>query len=101
MKISKHILLIFIMIFLFLSFLDTDLAFSQIERFIPREGETIEVWRITSDPTVRDWANYHNTQCWSPDGRYICFTHYASNGKEFGTAEAAEVTYTTFMRIRT
>jgi len=51
---------------------------SQIERFIPRQGGTTEVWRITNDPTMRDWANYHNVNCWSPDGRYICFTHYAA-----------------------
>jgi hypothetical protein len=65
-------------------------ARSQVDRFIPL-GQSTEVWRITQDPTVRDWANYHNTQCWSSDGRYICFTHFASNGTEFGTREAAEV----------
>ncbi|MHC4582526.1 MAG: hypothetical protein ACYS14_13805, partial [Planctomycetota bacterium] len=62
-----------------------------IERFKPREGDAIEVWRITNDPTVRDHANYHNTQCWSPDGRYLCFTHYASDGRQFGSSSAAEV----------
>ena len=86
MKNRKHILIIFTM-----TFLNTVLLFSQIERFIPKEGEAIEAWRITHDPIVRDWANYHNTQCWSPDGRYVCFTHFASNGEEFGTSEAAEV----------
>jgi len=48
------------------------------ERFRARDGAAIELWRITNDPTVRDHANYHNTQCWSPDGRYIGFTHYAA-----------------------
>ncbi|MFQ5808076.1 MAG: hypothetical protein ACE5JM_00535, partial [Armatimonadota bacterium] len=48
------------------------------ERFRARDGAAIELWRITNDPTVRDSANYHNTQCWSPDGRYICFTHSAA-----------------------
>jgi dipeptidyl aminopeptidase/acylaminoacyl peptidase len=62
-----------------------------IERFKPREGNAIEVWRITNDPTVRDHANYHNMQCWSPDGRYLCFTHYASDGRQFGSTSAAEV----------
>ena len=57
----------------------------------PREGDAIEVWRITNDPTVRDHANYHNTQCWSPDGRYLCFTHYAANEQEFGATSGAEV----------
>ena len=68
-----------------------DPASAQIERFKPREGEATEVWRITNDPTVRDHANYHNTQCWSPDGRYLCFTHYAANEREFGSTAAAEV----------
>jgi hypothetical protein len=62
-----------------------------IERFRPKEADAIEVWRITNDPTVRDHANYHNTQCWSPDGRHLCFTHYASNGRQFGSTAAAEV----------
>ncbi|MHC4400435.1 MAG: hypothetical protein ACYTG0_12230 [Planctomycetota bacterium] len=49
------------------------------ERFqAPENGPNLGVWRITNDPTVRDWANYHNTQCWSPDGRYLCYTHYGS-----------------------
>lgn len=66
-------------------------ADAQVERFKPREGDAIEVWRITNDPTVRDHANYHNTQCWSPDGRYLCFTHFAANDREFGATSAAEV----------
>ncbi|TKJ38155.1 MAG: hypothetical protein CEE38_05200 [Planctomycetes bacterium B3_Pla] len=66
-------------------------AFAEIERFRAKEGDAIEVWRITNDPTVRDHANYHNMQCWSPDGRYLCFTHYASDGRQFGSTSAAEV----------
>jgi hypothetical protein len=27
---------------------------------------------LTHDSTVRDYINYHNTQCWSHDGRYVC-----------------------------
>jgi len=47
------------------------------ERFeTPNNGPNLGVWRITNDPTVRVWANYHNTQCWSPDGRYLCYTRY-------------------------
>ncbi|MFQ5769927.1 MAG: hypothetical protein ACE5HX_05290 [bacterium] len=91
MKIIKKTPLIFVFTFISVSFLRAGLLLSQIERFVPREGEAIEVWRITNDPTVRDWANYHNTQCWSQDGRYICYTHFASNGKEFGIEEAAEI----------
>jgi len=66
-------------------------TYAQVERFKPREGEAIELWRITNNPTIRDHANYHNTQCWSPDGRYLCFTHYAANEREFGATAAAEV----------
>ena len=77
--------------FLSAVFLCLNPALAQVERFKPREGDGIEVWRITNDPTVRDHANYHNTQCWSPDGRYLCFTHYAANDREFGATSAAEV----------
>ena len=35
------------------------------------------LWRLTHDPAVRDYANYHNTQCWSPDGRYISINRWA------------------------
>jgi hypothetical protein len=66
-------------------------ASAGIERFKPNEGDAIEVWRITKDPSVRDHANYHNMQCWSPDGRYLCFTHHASDGRQFGSTSAAEV----------
>ena len=52
-------------------------ASAQIERFIPRQGGEREVWRVTHNPALRDWANYHNAQCFSHDGRYIC---YASGG---------------------
>lgn len=72
-----------------LSCLNPTLA--QVERFKPREPGAIEVWRITNDPTVRDHANYHNTQCWSPDGRYLCFTHYAADERQFGATAATEV----------
>ena len=38
-----------------------------------------------------DKANYHNSQCWSPGGRYISFTHYAADEQEYGAASAAEI----------
>lgn len=66
-------------------------AVAQIERFAPREGDAIEVWRITNDPTIRDHANYHNTQCWSPDGRYLCFTHYAADERGHRSTSTAEI----------
>lgn len=64
---------------------------AQIVKFRPPVGEALEVWRITHDPAVRDTANYHNTQCWSPDGRHLAFTRYAADEKEYGTDAAAEI----------
>ncbi|MBM82103.1 MAG: hypothetical protein CMJ78_16150 [Planctomycetaceae bacterium] len=28
---------------------------------------------MTFEPTVRHWANYHNVQSFSPNGRYVCY----------------------------
>ena len=42
------------------------------------------LWRLTHDPAVRDYANYHNTQCWSPDGRYISINRWADRTKKSG-----------------
>ncbi|MBC8356141.1 MAG: hypothetical protein H8E66_29540 [Planctomycetes bacterium] len=64
---------------------------AQMVHFKPLEDTAIEAWRITHDATVRDTGNYHNTQCWSHDGRYICYTQYAADEKEFGTRTVAEV----------
>ncbi|MBN1675626.1 MAG: hypothetical protein JXR37_31580 [Kiritimatiellae bacterium] len=57
-------------------------AFGGIDRFLPRQGGTTEIWRITHDVTMRDWADYHNVNCWSPDGRYIGYEHYEPYGGE-------------------
>ena len=43
----------------------------------PSRSDAI-LWRLTHDPAVRDYANYHNTQCWSPDGRYISINRWAN-----------------------
>lgn len=48
------------------------------ERFVPAQAVTTEVWRLTNDPTQRHHANYHNAQCFSPDGRYICYVDETS-----------------------
>jgi hypothetical protein len=64
---------------------------AQVVKFRPQVGEALEVWRVTHDPAVRDNANYHNTQCWSPDGRHLAFTREASDGKEYGVDAAAEI----------
>jgi len=50
----------------------------------PNNGSNLDVWRVTNDPSIRDWANYHNTQCWSPDGRYLCYSHFAPDRGRFG-----------------
>ncbi len=50
-----------------------DQSFAEIERFTPRQGGATVIWRITDNPAQRDWANYHNTEAWNPDGRYICY----------------------------
>lgn len=50
------------------------------------EGNVIEYWRLTHDPVIRDHANYHNTNCWSPDGRYVCYTRWVK-GASKGDAE--------------
>ena len=71
----RHLLVI--VSFLLLYFSD---AVGQIERFIPAQGGTTEVWRITQDPAMRDWIQYHNKKCWSPDGRYIGYQHYRAYG---------------------
>ena len=46
------------------------------------------VWRLTHDPVIRDEANYHNTQCWSHDGRYTCYTHWGGNEGPGGKSSA-------------
>ena len=56
------------------------LADAEITRFPephPR-GAVIEYRQLTHDPAIRDHANYHNTECFSPDGRYVCYTHYTA-----------------------
>ncbi|MBI5686729.1 MAG: PD40 domain-containing protein [Verrucomicrobia bacterium] len=52
----------------------------------PNNGHNLGVWRITREPAVRHWANYHNTQCWSPDGRYLCYTRYAPHEGRYSDA---------------
>lgn len=51
-------------------------AHAQVERFVPPQDTQTELWRLTNDPSWRDWANYHIRNCWSPDGRYVCTTRY-------------------------
>jgi hypothetical protein len=45
------------------------------EFVLPQETQT-QMWRMTNDPSWRDWANYHIRNCWNPDGRFICTVRY-------------------------
>jgi hypothetical protein len=64
----------------------------ELQWFRPAQGgATLGVANLTNEPTVRHWANYHNANCWNPDGRYVAYTRFASNGVIYGTPEAAEV----------
>jgi len=65
-------------------------AVAEIHRFQPRQPGTrnLGVWRLTNDPAIRDEANYHNIQCWSPNGRYTCHTHWAGDDGPGGKASA-------------
>lgn len=70
----------------------TGLLLAQRERFeTPLMGPNLGVWRITNDPAVRDHANYHNTQCWSPDGRYLCYTHWGIRDDNYGSKSSAQI----------
>jgi len=77
MKSNNRIRNIFcVIVLLLVFFFCLDPSSAKVDKFLPKQGGTTEIWRITHDPTMRDWANYHNTDAWSPDGRYICFIHY-------------------------
>ena len=54
----------------------------------PNSGPNLGVWRITHNPVIQDHANYHNTQCWSPDGRYLCYTHWGGETTTGGKSSA-------------
>ena len=55
-------------------------ASAELDRFIPKQGGTTEIWRVAANPIVRYSVNYHNAQCWSYEGRYIC---YSGGGQVF------------------
>ena len=59
---------------------------AQITRFDPKQPHrrNLGVWRLTHAPAVRDEGNYHNIQCWSPNGRYTCYTHWGGTNQAFG-----------------
>jgi hypothetical protein len=51
-------------------------------------AHNLGVWRLTHDAVIRDEANYHNTQCWSHDGRYTCYTHWGGSEGPGGKSSA-------------
>ncbi|MBT4816262.1 MAG: hypothetical protein HN742_35970 [Lentisphaerae bacterium] len=62
----------------------------EITYFMPNQPATqnLGVWRLTHDPAVRDEANYHNIQCWSPNGRFTCYVRWGGNNGPGGKASA-------------
>ena len=42
------------------------------------------LWRVTNRPESRSDINYHNTGCWSPDGRYLCLWEMAPGSTKIG-----------------
>ena len=77
-------------------------AGAEVERLtVSQPGvRNLGVWRLTNDPAIRDEANYHNIQCWSPNGRYTCHTHWAGAEGPGGKASAAEIHRRTLLRSR-
>ncbi len=69
----RHTILIQALVSLVLAAMTSGFAQAKMERFTPRQKITTEIWRLTNDPNERHHANYHNAQCFSPDGRYICY----------------------------
>jgi len=65
-------------------------GFAEIRKFEVAQPGTrnFGVWRLTHDAAVRDEGNYHNIQCWSPNGRYTCYTHWDGANGPGGKASA-------------
>ncbi len=63
---------------------------AEIKKFQVNQSGTrnFGVWRLTHDSVIRDEANYHNTQCWSYDGRYTCYTHWGGTDGPGGKSSA-------------
>ena len=51
----------------------------------PAPGNNFGVWRLTHEPHIRVWANRYNTQCFSADGRFVCYTHYPNGENDTAT----------------
>ena len=74
------------------AFVLTGQVAAKIHKFHPNQPgmRNLGVWRLTYDPAVSDFANYHNIQCWSHDGRYTCYTH-SDGSKDAGRKPLAQV----------
>jgi hypothetical protein len=44
-----------------------------------------KMFLLTPDPTMRHYANYFNTECWSYDGRYICLNKFPTDYGSFSS----------------
>jgi len=90
MRINRVCLLCFSVLLLF--FLTNEIT-AQIEKFQPKQAdsEVDEVWRLTNEPACRDWASYHSTECFSPDGRYIVYIHFGADPNELNLPSKAEM----------
>jgi len=66
------------------------IALGEVRKFTLEQpgARNLGVWRLTNDPAVRDEANYHNIQCWSPNGRYTCHTHWGGSEGPGGKGSA-------------
>ncbi|MDP7636920.1 MAG: hypothetical protein QF577_05165 [Phycisphaerae bacterium] len=65
-------------------------AAGEVRKFTLRQKGTrnLGLWRLTDDGAIRDEANYHNIRCFSPNGRYVCYTHWGGNGQPGGKGSA-------------
>ena len=68
----------------------TGKATAEIQQFTLNQPDArnLRVWRLTHDPVIRDEGNYHNIQCWSPNGRYTCYTHWGGDDGPGGKSSA-------------
>src|SRR5688572_12008319 len=71
----------------------TSVLHAQLKWAAPAQSgsNVIGVVNLTNDYTVRHWANYHNVEAWSTNGRWVCYTRFAADRERFGSSSAMEV----------
>ena len=57
---------------------------SRSEFIDPDTTIALPMWRMTNNPIMRDYHNYHNTQCWSPDGQYLLADRWSTGSSGGG-----------------